>query len=248
MKTCSRCGESKPATTEYYVKDKRLKCGLRAICKECNRRYRKENKHKMKRYYEENKKTILEQKKRYHEENKEEIMEYKKKRYEKNKDKHLDWQKEYYQKNKQKVRKYKTENADRIREVGKARRKRKKEHIARVQREYTYRRRREDTEFRLLDVCRKRLYKAVKNNRKSAKTIELIGCSTEHLKHHLEKQFKEGMSWENYGEWHIDHIMPCASFDFSKPEHQKECFNYMNLQPLWAEENIRKSDKVADHY
>ncbi len=60
------------------------------------------------------------------------------------------------------------------------------------------------------------------------------------------------MSWENYGkgdngrgmqEWHIDHIKPCASFDLSKPEQQKLCFNYTNLQPLWAEENMKKGGR-----
>lgn len=51
------------------------------------------------------------------------------------------------------------------------------------------------------------------------------------------------MSWENYGEWHIDHIKPCSSFDLSDPKQQKECFNYTNLQPLWAIDNLKKSYK-----
>lgn len=76
--------------------------------------------------------------------------------------------------------------------------------------------------------------------------MELIGCSVEKLMEHLEKQFTEGMTWGNYGRWHVDHIKPCAMFDFSKPEHQQECFHYSNLQPLWAKDNLKKSDKYRE--
>jgi hypothetical protein len=72
----------------------------------------------------------------------------------------------------------------------------------------------------------------------------LIGCSMDELKIHLSSMFKEGMSWDNYGKWHIDHIKPCASFNLSDPAQQKECFHYSNLQPLWAIENIKKSDQL----
>jgi HNH endonuclease. len=53
------------------------------------------------------------------------------------------------------------------------------------------------------------------------------------------------MSWDNYGRdgWHIDHIRPCASFDLTDPEQQRQCFHYTNLQPLWAADNIRKGAK-----
>ena len=66
------------------------------------------------------------------------------------------------------------------------------------------------------------------------------------LKQYLENQFKPGMTWQNHTVtgWHIDHIMPCSIFDLSKPEKQKACFHYTNLQPLWYYENIRKSNKV----
>ena len=77
---------------------------------------------------------------------------------------------------------------------------------------------------------------------KSATTLELIGSSVPFVRKWIESQFVDGMSWDNHGEWHIDHIRPCASFDLSDPEQQKECFNYKNLQPLWAEDNLRKGD------
>jgi len=88
---------------------------------------------------------------------------------------------------------------------------------------------------------------ALKGCYKAKCTIKLIGCDVKELKSHLEKQFTDGMNWENYGKWHIDHIIPCASFDLTDPQQQKKYFHYSNLQPLWAVDNIRKSDKVVDN-
>ena len=107
-------------------------------------------------------------------------------------------------------------------------------------RTYERRRRQEDIEWRLAKSLRDRLYKAVKRSSKSASAISLIGCSIEHLKNHLENQFSPPMSWENYGQWHIDHIRPCISFDLTEPEQQKICFHYTNLQPMWGEDNRAK--------
>ncbi|GAI33061.1 unnamed protein product, partial [marine sediment metagenome] len=60
-------------------------------------------------------------------------------------------------------------------------------------------------------------------------------------KKHLEKRFVKGMSWKNYGKWHIDHIKPCATFNLSEKKEQRKCFHYSNLQPLWAKENLSKN-------
>jgi hypothetical protein len=73
-------------------------------------------------------------------------------------------------------------------------------------------------------------------------SFSLVGCSDKFLRFHIESKFQSGMSWDNYGEWHVDHIRPCASFDLSDREQMKQCFNWKNLQPLWATENIKKSD------
>ena len=75
----------------------------------------------------------------------------------------------------------------------------------------------------------------------SKRGISLLGCTIEFLRSHLEFQFTDGMTWENYPLWHIDHIVPCCSFNLSKEEEQSKCFHYSNLRPLWAEENIAKS-------
>jgi hypothetical protein len=105
-----------------------------------------------------------------------------------------------------------------------------------------------DPVFRMTMNLRKRLVNAVdaQGARKHGTTNTLTGCNTFELRAWLEEQFTDGMTWDNYGVkgWHVDHIRPCASFDLTDPEQQKECFHYTNLQPLWAEENRRKSDSL----
>jgi len=98
---------------------------------------------------------------------------------------------------------------------------------------------------RLAHNLRSRIGSAIKHcyGEKSTSTMKLLGCTVNEVRDHIESQFTEGMTWDNYGEWHIDHIKPCASFDLTIDEEQKKCFHYSNLQPLWAEDNIRKSDK-----
>jgi len=99
---------------------------------------------------------------------------------------------------------------------------------------------RDKPEFRLPFNLRSRLYQAVRNQQKSGSAVRDLGCSIEELKQHLESQFQEGMTWENYGQWHIDHIKPLASFDLSNREQFLQACHYTNLQPLWAEDNLRK--------
>lgn len=80
---------------------------------------------------------------------------------------------------------------------------------------------------------------------KNNKTFTLLGYTKYELRDHLESQFTDGMSWDNMGEWHIDHIRPIASFDYDSTDHPdfKKCWALNNLQPLWAEDNLRKNDK-----
>ena len=75
------------------------------------------------------------------------------------------------------------------------------------------------------------------NKNKLGKITEYIGCSYEQLKHHIESQFINGMSWDNYGEWEIDHIIPLS---------KGGSFHYVNLQPLWWKDNLKKSNKILE--
>ena len=112
-----------------------------------------------------------------------------------------------------------------------------RERIAR----YVRNKRRTDVQQWLKDRLRKRLWDCL-GGTVGRRSRELTGADIETVKAHLEKQFADGMSWDNRGAWHVDHIRPCASFDLTDPEQQRQCFHYTNLQPLWAEDNLRKSD------
>tara|TARA_S200000501_G_C20803346_1_gene735062 strand:+ start:13 stop:921 length:909 start_codon:yes stop_codon:yes gene_type:complete len=102
---------------------------------------------------------------------------------------------------------------------------------------------RKELDYRLEKSLRDRLYHAIKREAKFKSALKLVSCSIEELKEHLSNNFSEGMNWDNYGEWAIDHIRPCNSFDFQIKAHQKTCFHYLNLQPLWFKENSAKKDK-----
>ena len=101
-----------------------------------------------------------------------------------------------------------------------------------------------DTNYRIEQSIRARVLKFISGERKTISTKELLGASIDKTRSHLEKQFLDGMTWENHGEWHIDHIKPCSSFDLTDSKQQKECLHYLNLQPLWAIENIKKRDNT----
>lgn len=116
------------------------------------------------------------------------------------------------------------------------------EHDARglCKKHYTRLMRREDINWRLKENMRSRIYSATKRDYKSGSAVDDLGCSIEEFKLYIENQFEEGMSWDNYGEWHLDHVMPLDRFDLSNEMEFKEASNYLNYQPLWAEDNLSK--------
>ena len=105
-----------------------------------------------------------------------------------------------------------------------------------------------DIQFKLADRFRKRFKKVMKGKSKSEKTLSYLGCSPEKFKEHMESQFTEGMNWNNHGYrgWHIDHIIPCSSFDLTKEEDIRKCFHYTNMQPLWGTQNMKKGSKILN--
>lgn len=160
--------------------------------------------------------------------------------YKKSPDQYKKYRKKYYDSNKQLVidnyQKYKKKNPEKVKESQRKWRKNNPN--------YKKNKRKSDLNYRVKENLRTRVHHAVKGiSKKSDYTMNLIGCSIIELKKYLESQFIDNMSWDNYGKWHIDHIKPCSLFDMTDKEQQKECFNYKNLQPLWAEDNLKKNNK-----
>ncbi len=104
-----------------------------------------------------------------------------------------------------------------------------------------------DIEWTLKLILRNRVKNALKNNFKFGKTLELLGCTIDEYKIHLESLFTPEMNWDNYGKdkyWEIDHIIPCDSFNLLDEEEQRKCFNYINTQPMEILKNRQKSNKL----
>jgi hypothetical protein len=227
MKRCIKCKVEKEFI-EFH-KNKKAKDGVNSCCKSCKKEYYKANKERYQEYNKANKEKIKEQKKEYYQDNKERYQEYSKEYYQK-----------YYQYNQEKSKEYYKANKERIKEYKKQYQQANKEHIN----EYKKERRLKDPLFKMIHNLRNRTWSAFKNKgyRKTSKTQEMLGVNWEVCKLHIEKQFTNDMTWDNQGEWHIDHIIPLAS---AKTEEElKKLCHYSNLQPLWAVDNIIKSAKI----
>jgi len=232
-KICSKC------KIEYTINNFHLRTpngNYRSNCKFCIKEYQN-NKYKL------NKEEEKLKSKLYREENKNIIQQRKKVFYKKNKDKPYYDYKEYRKQNPEKVKqtqnKYKEKNKDIL--LLKSREWRKNNP------KYASDRKKNDLIFKIAVNMRSRLRIFMKKNseiKKTNKTFEYVGCSPEQLKEHIEKQFVNGMNWENYSlhGWHIDHIIPLSSAKTDEDVY-KLC-HYTNLQPLWAKDNISKGSKI----
>ena len=227
--------------------------------KEYQKKYRKNNKESrkeyQKKYREENKEKLEKHQKKYREENKEKSKkyqkEYKKEYTEKNKEKLKEQRKKYIEKNKENIcetaKKYRKNNEKRIKKYNKEYSKRAE--VVRRENKRTQLKRDTDPIFRLNNSLSSGVRKSLKNNKisKSRRHWEnLVGYTKNKLKEHLEKQFQSGMSWDNYGQWHIDHKIPLNFFKYKSTDDVefKYCWSLNNLQPLWGKDNISKNDKI----
>ena len=230
QKYCSECGAII------------LKCRIKKYDETHKEEASKRRKEYYKIYYKNNREKLLEYQKKYSKIHKEEPKrkKYSKKYYKTHKEQHHQrmkkWREEHKKEVKEYQKKYRETNKEKLKEYYKKYQETHKEKINL----YSKNKRNTNINYRILCNLRKRIWEALKHNSKSKSTMNLVGCSIEYLKQYLESKFKLGMSWDNYGKWHVDHIRPCASFDLSNLEEQRKCFNYTNLQPLWAEENLSK--------
>jgi hypothetical protein len=103
---------------------------------------------------------------------------------------------------------------------------------------------------KLCDAMKAGIYLSLKTKKNGRKWESLVNYTATELMEHLEKQFQPGMTWENYGEWHVDHIQPRAAhyyIDSTDPDFQR-CWALDNLQPLWASDNKLKSAKIVEPF
>jgi len=198
-----------------------------------------------KKYHIKNRNKRLNDMKKYRKENEEKLKKQDNDYYYANKDKILDDRKIYYQKNKNKVKEDRKNYC-----------KNNKIKIAQKQNEYNKRKRKQDINFKIRSCLRSRLNGALKNTKKIGSSIKDLGCTIQELWKHLENQFhpnpKNGkyMTKTNLSRkgWHIDHIIPLSYFDLTDREQFLIANNYLNLQPLWAEENLKKSNILPKNY
>jgi len=160
-----------------------------------------------------------------------------KEKYQTNREKEIQRTKKYQKKNREEVLKKKMNHA-------KTYFLKNHEKIKKYQKNYKSTRRKNDILFKLSGVLRSRLYGFLKKKQisKTNTTFDLVGCTPQELKIHLEQKFTEGMSWDNQGKWHIDHIIPLSSAT-NEDGLYKLCY-FTNLQPMWAADNIKKGAKI----
>ena len=219
MKICNECKIEKELT-EFY-KNNQVKCGYNGRCKECVNAYHKSTpalaKARIKRYRNKHRDIVLEKQKEYYHSNKAKFEKYR-------------------EKNKEKLYAYNTEYSKRP-EVIERRKKRYNDRYA------------NDPLFHATRVARCAVisgFRRALNGKvaKSKKTQQILGCTFPEFMKHIESLFQEGMSWDNHGEWHLDHIVP-----ISTAKTEEDIFrlsHHSNFQPLWAEDNLKKSNKIVE--
>lgn len=161
--------------------------------------------------------------------------------YRENREAHLARCRQWVEENRERNRAYKKQwyeaNKERLREKA----------IARYPQTFARVRERQatDIQFALASRLRARIQKAIRacGATRAARVADLIGCSVEQFRAHIERQFAKGMTWENRSRWHLDHIRPIAGFDLSDAEQQRACFHFTNIRPLWRRENQQKSNQ-----
>lgn len=188
----------------------------------------------MKKRYFDNSEIILKKDKERYDRERENILNKKREYYVLNREKIVEIRKDYYCKNRDKILDEKSEYFQRTKED-----------------RYEYvRNRRKRPDVRISMNVSSYLFKLLKNKKSGTHWEKFLDYDKDTLKNHLEKQFKPGMTWDNYGEWHIDHKIPVRAFNFSSPTDIdfKRCWSLSNLQPLWARENFSKGGKIDTQF
>ncbi len=203
------------ANKNYYLRNKDKK-DFKDKRKNYYLKTKERSNNKSKEYRIKNKEKLREYYKKYREANKEKLSLAKRRHYLENKEHYINLRLEWHKNNPEKLAKYQRKLCS------------------------------TNVNYKLAQRLRTRIWYALSGKPKKGSLVELIGITLDELKGHLESKFQEGMNWDNYGKngWHVDHIRPCASYDLTDPEQQRQCFHYTNLQPLWAKDNLIKGAKI----
>jgi hypothetical protein len=243
-KVCKKCGVEKLLCE--FVKDKSKKDGVRNVCKICNNIAVKEYINK---YVKNNPKKIKNAQLKYREKNREKEVERSREYREKNLEKIKESQKLYYWCNREKRlenrEKWFEQNRERAAETQKKWFEQNREKINNVRRQNHHKKYQTDVLYKLKVNVRNRVKMFLKSKNFDLdinRTYDIVGCSPEDLRDYLSSKFIEGMSWENYGKWHIDHIIPISSSKTKDDVYRLS--HYTNLQPLWKEDNLKKGNKI----
>lgn len=259
MKKCKKCGIEKELNE--FFKHSITKDGFKSSCKDCCKKYdedtREKRKERLKKYYKENEIKLKENSKQYRLNNSDKIKKYNESRKAITKE----YDKEYREKNSERIKEnkkqYYEDNKEYFKEKNKiARQKLDPEKKKEYDRRYynkpetkekikTYRKNRakNDPVYKLTLNIRKRISESFRigGYKKGSKTEDILGCSFIYFTEYIESKFKEGMCWENYGDWHLDHIKP-VSFAINEAQ-VYELNHYTNFQPLWKIENLSKGNR-----
>lgn len=247
MKCCIKCGLTKPEDDFPWRSPNGVR---RNQCRTCDNAYKRNyygvlNKDKTARtaraYRLKNREQFRESSRRYYQTHKEQVLAKNRRNASAN-----------LERNRERIKKYYWKNRDLIGKQKRARYAARIEHNRKYARDWyksnyvqILSRKRANPHYRIKTNIASRIAAALvrQSGMKAGRTVELIGCSMPDLRLYLESRFGDNMTWQNYGTyWHIDHIIPCALFDLTKPSHQRRCFHFSNMQPMEAAENIRKSD------
>ena len=218
MKICSKCKIEKELSE--FFNNSAMKDGKSNYCKLCHAAEgaKRKDTYKEKKYYLNRKDKISIYGKQWYQENKERLKPIRKKYREDNQDKQIDAHKEWYRNNRE----------DKLNKNA----------------EYEKIQMLTNPLFRIKKNLRCRVSKILNGRVKHQGTIQLLGCTIAEFKIHLESLFTDDMTWDNYGSyWHVDHIKPCSLFNLLLEEEQMKCFHYSNMQPLKAEDNLKKYNK-----
>ena len=235
MKTCKVCNVEK--TLDCFWKNARNKDGRESRCVECTKAFLATKKESTK-----------ESQRKWREKNPNYMREYGQS--EKNKEYHRQYYKEHRTEYIERKQQWRKDNPEREVETRQRYNEENREKINEYHRKWKEERRNTDECYKLQTNTSRRIryeLNTVLKGKKTKRTTELIGCSIEKLKAHLEAMFQEGMTWENYGKlWEIDHIIPCAAWNLVEEFDNICCWNYRNLRPLLKHHNRSKHSKYEE--